>query len=233
MAPTYALSASLPFSRVLPIELLLLLFSCSVTPYSLLPHGLWHASLPSHSPSPRDCSKSCSPSQWCHPTTSSSVLPFSSYLQSFPASGSFPVSQLFTSGGQSNWSFSFSPSNEYSGLISFSIHWFDLLAVQQTLKRLLQHSLKTSALWLTAFFMVQLSHFYMTTGKIRALTIWSFVSKAMSLLFNMLSTLVIAFLPRSNCLNFMASVTICSDFGAQENSLSLFPLFPHLLAMKW
>ena len=98
------------------------------------------------------------------------------------------------------WSFSFniSPSNEYTGLISFTIDWLDLLAVQGTLKSLLQHhSSKESILQLSAFFIVQLSHPYMTTGKIIALTSWTFASKVMSLLFHMLSRLVIAFLPRS------------------------------------
>ena len=98
------------------------------------------------------------------------------------------------------WGFSFniSPSNECSGLISFRIDWFDLFAVQGILKSLLQyHSLKTSVLWCSAFFVVQLSHPYMTTGKTIALTRWTFVGKVMSLLFNMLSRLVIAFLPRS------------------------------------
>ena len=99
------------------------------------------------------------------------------------------------------WSFSFSisPSNEYSRLISFRVDWFDLLAVQGTLKSLLQyHSLKASILWLSAFFMVQLSHLYMTTGKTITLTVCHhFVGKVMSLLFNTLSTFVIAFLPRS------------------------------------
>ena len=98
------------------------------------------------------------------------------------------------------WSFSFSisPSNEYSGLISFRIYWFDLLAVQGTLKSLLQHhSLKASILWRSAFFIVQLSHPYMTSGKIIALTRWTFVGKVMSLRLNMLSSLVITFLPRS------------------------------------
>ena len=99
------------------------------------------------------------------------------------------------------WSFSFSisPSSHYSGLISFRIYWLDLLAVQRTLKSLLQHhSSKTSILWHSAFFIVQLSHPYMTTGKTIALTRWTFVGKVMSLLFNMLSRLAIAFLPRSN-----------------------------------
>ena len=98
------------------------------------------------------------------------------------------------------WSFSFSmsPSNEYSGLISFRNDWLDLLAVQGTLKSLLQHhSSKASILWCSAFFIVQLSHLYMTTGKTIALTRWTYVGKIMSLLFNMLSRLVITFLPRS------------------------------------
>ena len=101
------------------------------------------------------------------------------------------------------WSFSFSihPSNEYSGLISFKIDWLDLLAVQGTLKSLLQHrSSKASILQHSVFFMVQLSHSYMTTGKTIALTRWTFVGKVTSLLFNMLSRLVIAFLPKSKCL---------------------------------
>ena len=101
------------------------------------------------------------------------------------------------------WSFSssISPSNEYSGLISFRIDWFDLLAVQATLKSLLQHhSSKASILWHSAFFTVQLSHPYMTTGKTIALTRWNFVGKVISLLFNMLFRLDIAFLPRSKCL---------------------------------
>ena len=101
------------------------------------------------------------------------------------------------------WSFSFkiSPSNKYSGLISFKIHWLDLLAVQGTLKSLLQHhSSKASILQCSAFFMIQLSHPHMTTGKTIALTRQTFVGKVMSLLFNMLSTFVIDFLPRSKCL---------------------------------
>ena len=108
---------------------------------------LQHTRLPSPSPSPGVCSNSCPLSRWCHPTISSSVVPFSSCPQSLLASGSFPVSQLFSWGGQSFWSFSFSisPSNEYSRLISFRIDWFDLV-VQGTLKCLLQH-LKSSTVW--------------------------------------------------------------------------------------
>ena len=113
------------------------------------------------------------------------------------------MSQFFCIRWPNYWSFSFSisPSSEYSGLISFRIHWFDLLAVQGTLKSLLQrHSSKASILWCSDFFMVQLSHLYMTAGKIIALTRRTFVGKVMSLLFNMRSRLVIAFLPRSKCL---------------------------------
>ena len=98
---------------------------------------------------------------------------------------------------QKDWSFNISPSNEHSGIISFGINWFDLLYVQGTLKSLLQHhSSKASLLQYSAFFMVHLSHPYMTTGKNTALTIWTFVGKVMSLLFNTLSRFVIAFLPR-------------------------------------
>ena len=143
-------------------------FRCSVVSDSLRPHGLRHARPPCPSPTPGACSNSCPSSQWCHPTISSSVIPFYSHLQSSPASGSFPMSQFFTSGGQSigRFSFSIGPSSEYSGLISFRIDWFDLLAVQGTLKSLLQyHSSKASILWYSAFFIVQHSHPYMTTGK--------------------------------------------------------------------
>ena len=128
-------------------------------------------------------------------------LSFSSCLQSFPASGSFPVSHFFVSSGQSIGASAsnISPSNEYSGLISFRIDWFDLIAVQGTLKSLLQHhSSKASILGHSAFFIVHLSHPYMTTGKTIALTRQTFVGKVISLLFNMLSRLVITFLPRSN-----------------------------------
>ena len=143
---------------------------------------------------------SCPLSQWCYPAISSSVIPFSSCPQSFPASGSFQMSQLFASGGQSIGSFSFniSPSNEHPGLILFRMDWLDLLAVQGTLKSLLQHhSSKASILWRSAFFIVEFSHPYMTTGKTIALTRWTFAGKVMSLLFNMLSRLVVTSPPRS------------------------------------
>ena len=151
---------------------------------TLQPHGLQHTRLLCPSKTPKPCSNSCPLSQWCNPTISSSVMPFSSCLQSFPASGSFPMSQFFPSWPK-YWSFSFSisPPNEYSGLISFRMDWFDLLAVQGTLKSLLQHhSSKASILWCPTFFIVQLSHPYMTTGKTIALTRHIFVGKVMSLL---------------------------------------------------
>ena len=117
-------------------------------------HGLQHARIPCPSLSPWVCSNSCPLSWWCHPTISSSVITCSSCSQSFPASGSFPVSQLFASGSQSTGAFSISPSSEYSGLISFRIDWFDL-PVQGTLKSLLQdHNLKASILRCSAFSMV-------------------------------------------------------------------------------
>ena len=139
--------------------------------------------VPCPSQTSRACSNSCPLSQWCHPTISSSVIPFFSCLQSFPASGSFPMSQLFASGGQSigaSVSASVLPSNDYSGLFSFRIGWFD---VQGTLRSLLQHhSSKASVFQCVAFFIVQLSHPHMTIGKTIALIIWSFVGKVMSLL---------------------------------------------------
>ena len=122
------------------------------------------------------------------PPHSSSVVLFSSCLQSFPAPGSFPMSQFFPSSGNSiEVGLSFSPSNEYSWLISFRWDWLDLLAVPGTLKSLLPHHCsKASIFQCSAFFMVQLSHAYMTTGKTIALTRGTFVTKVMSLLFNML-----------------------------------------------
>ena len=151
------------------------------------------------SPTPRVHSNSCPSSWWCHPAISSYVVHFSSCPQSLPALGSFPMSQLLAWGDQKYWSFSFSisPSKKHPGLISFRMDW-DLLAVQGTLKSLLQHhSSKASALRHSAFFTVQLSHPYMTTGQTIALTRQTFVGKVMSLLFNMLSRLVVTFLPRS------------------------------------
>ena len=140
------------------------------------------------------------------------------------------MSQFFTEGSQSIGVFSFSihPSSEYSGLIFFRMDWSDLLAVRGTLKSLLQHhSSKTSILQHSAFFIAQLSHPYMTTGKIMALTRCNF--KVMSLLFNMLSR----FLPRSkHLLTSWLQSPSAVVLEPPKNSLSLFPLFPHLFAMK-
>ena len=130
-----------------------------------------------------------------------------------------------------NWSFTFSPSNEYSGLISFRMDWLDLLAVQRTLKSLLQHhSSKASVIQFSAFFIVQHSHPYMTTGKTIALTRWTLVGKVMSLLFNMLSRLVIDFLPRSKDL-LISWLQSPSAVILEPPKISL-SLFPHLFAMK-
>ena len=121
----------------------------------------------------------------------------------FPSNSIFSNESVLHIRWPKYWSFSFniSPSNEYSGLISFRMDWLDLLAVQGTLNSLLQHhSSKLSILQFSAFFIVQLSHPYMTTGKTIALSRWTFVGKIMSLVYNMLSMLVITFLPRSNCL---------------------------------
>ena len=152
---------------------------------SLWPHGLLHAWLSCPLPSPRVCSNSCPLSWWSHPTISSSAAPFSSCPQYFPGLESFPKTRLFTSGGPSIGASA--SASVLSGLVSFRIDWFDLLAVQGTFKSLLQHhSSKASILWRSAFFMVQLSHLYMTTGKTVALTVlttWTFVGKVIYLCF--------------------------------------------------
>ena len=142
---------------------------------SLRPHGLQLTRLPCLSPTPRTCLNSCPLSWWCHPTISSSVAPFSSCLQSFPAIRVFSNESILHIRWPKYWSFSISPSNEYSALISFRMDWLDFLAVQGTLKSLLQHhSSKASILRHSAFFTVQLSHPSMTIGKTIALTRWTF-----------------------------------------------------------
>ena len=173
--------------------------SHSVASNSWQPHESQHARPPCLSPTPGVHWDSRPSSQRCHPAISSSVVPLSSCPQSLPASEFFPVSQLFAWGGEVlEFSFSISPSSEHPGLISFRMDWLDLLAVQETLKSLLQHHIsKASILRCSAFFTVQLSHPYMTTGKTIAITKWTFVGRVMSLLFNMISRLVITFLPRS------------------------------------
>ena len=149
--------------------------------YSVQPHGLQDTRPPCPSPTPGVYSNSCPLSRWCHPTISSSVVPFLSCRQSFPASESFSNESALRIRWPKYWSFSFnfSPSNEYSGLISFRMDWFDLLAVQGILKSLLQYyNLKASILWCSAFIiMVQLSHLYMTTGKTVAWLYRPFLAK--------------------------------------------------------
>ena len=135
---------------------------------NLRPHGLQYTRPPCPSPTPGVYSNLCPLSRWCHPTSSSSLVPFSSCLQSFASIRVFPNESVLHIRWPKYWSFSFSisPSNEYSGLIFFRMDWLDLLTVQGTLKSLLQHhSSKASVLWHSAFFMVQLSHSYMTPGK--------------------------------------------------------------------
>ena len=143
-------------------------FSHSVMSDSVRPQESQHARPPCPSPTPGVYPNSYPSSQWCHPAISSSVVSFSLCPQSLPASASFPMSQFFAWGGQSigSFSFSISPSNEHQGLISFRMDWLDLLAVQGTLKSLLQNlSSKASIFWCSNFFIVQLSHPYVTTGK--------------------------------------------------------------------
>ena len=187
---------------------------------SLRPYELLHTRLPCPLLSSRVCSNSC---------PFESVMPSNHFilchlLLLWPLI--FPIIRVFSSESTlcirwlKYWSFSFSisPSNEYSGLVSFRIDWFDLLAVQGTLKSLLQrHNLKASILWHLAFFMVQISHPYMTTRKTIVLAIWTFVSQVTSLLFNMLS---LSFPSKEQAsFNFMAAVTVCSDFRAPQNKI--------------
>ena len=212
---------------------MLLLFSCSVVSDSLWPHGLQHTSRPCLSPSPGTCSNSCPLSQWCH--TPNHLILWCSLLL-LPSI--FPSIRVFSNESSLHirWpkccslNFSISPSSEYSGLISFRIDWFDLLAIQGTLKSLLQHhSLKASILWHSAYLMDQLSDLYMTTGKTVALTIQTFVGKVMSLLCNMLSTFVIDFLPRSEHLLIS---WLQSPSAVILEPRTMLPLFLPLFAMK-
>ena len=176
--------------------------SDSATPWTVA------CSLPCVLPTPGACSNSCPLSQWCHPTISSSIVLFSSCLQSFPSSGSFPMSQFFVSGGQSTGSSASASVFPVNLQDWFPLRLNGLISWQSKgVRSLLEHhSSKASsllkrrkALRHSAFFIVQLSHPYVTTGKTIALTRWTFVGKVMSLLFNMLPSLsfVIAFLPRS------------------------------------
>ena len=175
-------------------------FSHSLMSNSLQPHELQHARPPCPSPTPKIHLDSCPSSWWCHPAISSSVCPLLLLPPTPPSIRVFSNESTLRMRWPKYWSFSFSISlsKEHPGLISFRVDWLDLLAVQGTLKSLLQHHSSTpSILRRSAFFIVQLSHPCMTNGKTIALTRWTFVGKVMSLLLNMLSRLVITFLPRS------------------------------------
>ena len=173
-------------------------FSRSVVSDTLWPHEPQYTRPPCSSPTPRIHPNPCPSSQWCHPTISSSVIPFSSCPQYFPASGSFPMSHLFASGGQNigvSASTSVLPMNSQDWSLLGWTGWISLQS--KGLARVFSHSSKASILLRSAFSTVQLSHPDMTTGKTIALTRRTFVGKVMSLLLNMLSRLVITFLPRS------------------------------------
>ena len=180
-------------------------FNCSVVSDSLRPHGLQHASPPSPSPTPRVYSNTCPLSQWCHPAVSSSVIPFSSYLQSFPASGSSLISQFFASSGQGigvSALASVFPMNIQGW---FPLGWTGWISLQSKgLSRVFSNTTAQKHQFFSfhfdQFFIVQLSHPNMTTGKTITLTRQTFGGKVMSLLFNMLSRLVITLLSRSKCL---------------------------------
>ena len=177
-------------------------FSHSVVSDSLQPHEPQHARPPCPSPTPRVHPNPCPLSWWCHPTISSSVIPFSSCPQSFPASGSFPLSPLFPWGGQS---IGVSASTSVLPINTQDWSLLGCLIASPCSPRDSQESARTTEfksinLRHSAFFIVQLSHPYITTGKTIALTKWTFFHKLMSLFFNLLSRLVISFLPRSKCL---------------------------------
>ena len=189
------------------------------------PHGLQHTRLPCPSLSPRVCSNSSIESVMLPNHFILCAPPFSVWLQSFPVSGTFPVSQLFASGGQSVGalaSASVLPMNIQSW---FLLGLTSLISLQpKELSSLLQHhSSKTSILWHSAFFMVQFSHPYMTTGKTVALTTWAYVHKALSLPFNTPSRFVLAFLSRSRfcccCCFVFFFFNGCTHHGAQENKI--------------
>ena len=197
----------------------MLLISCSVVSESLWPHGLQHARLPCPSLSPRACSNSCPSSRWCHPTISSFVTPLSSCLQSFPASGSCPMSPLFTSSGQSIGA------SALASVLSMNIQdWFPLGLTNwiSMLSKGLSRVFSSTTVWKHQFFITQPSlgsnsdiHIWL----LETTQLWTFVSEVI-----MLYRFAITFLPKSKSLNFMAAVTVCSDFGTQENEVCHFTL---------
>ena len=199
--------------------------------------ALQHARLPCPSLSTRVCSNSCPFSQWCHPTISSSVVPFSSRLQSFPAARSFPVSQLFASGGQS-----IGASGSTSVLPMNIQDWFPLgltgliSLLSKRLARIFSStSSKASILWLSAFFTVQLSHPYIHNywKKNIVLTRWAFVSEVISLLFNAFYVCHSFSFNEQLSFNFMTAVIAHGDFGAEQIKFDTFFIFSPSILMKW
>ena len=199
-------------------------------------HGPQHARPPCPAPSPRACPSSCPWSRWCYPTISYSATLSSFSLQSFPSSGSLPMSRLFATGGQS-----IGASASVSVLPMSIQGWFpwlmDLISLlSKGLSRVFSSTTvqTLSILWRSAFFMVQLLHPYMTTEKTIALTRRIFVSKVISLLFTTLSRFIIAFLPKSKhrLISWLQSPSAVTGSPRREN-LSVLPLFPLLFAMKW
>ena len=210
-------------------------FSHSVVSHCLRPHEPQHARPPYPSLTPRVHPNPCPSTQWCH---NHLILcrPLLLLPSIFPSVRVFSNESALCIRLPMYWSFSFNinPPNEHPGLISFRMDWLDLLAVQETLKSLVQHhSSKASVLLCSAFFTVQLSHPYMTTGKTIALTSWTFVGKVMSLLLNMLYRLDITFLPRSKRLLISwlqsPSAVILDPRKIKSDTVSSFPIY----AMKW
>ena len=206
-------------------------FICSVVSNSLQPHESQHARPPCPSPTPGVHSKSCPSSRWYHPAISS-CRPLLLLPPIPPRIRIFSNESTLHMRWPKYWSFSFSISLPMNTQDCSPLGWTCWISLQSKgLSRVYSnHSSKASILWHSAFFTVQLSHWYMTTGKTIALTRWTFVNKVMSLLLNMLSRLVITVLLRSKrFFNFMTAVTICSDFGAQENKVChcyhCFPLY--------
>ena len=199
---------------------------------SLQLHRLQQARLPCPSLSPGVCSNSCPLSRWCHATISSSVALFSC-PQSFPASQSFLMSLFFTSGGQSTRASASVPPVNIQDWLPLGLTGLISLLSKGLLKSLLQHhSLKVPIFWCSTFFWPN-SYLYITIGKTIALTIQTFASKVMSLLFNTLSMFVIAFLPTSSIFQFRGcSHQLLWFWSQREWNLRLFSLFPHLFAMK-
>ena len=213
-------------------------FSRSVVSDSLQPHESQHARPPCPSPTPGVHSTSCPSSWWCHSAILSSVVPFSSCPQSLPASESFPMSQLFTWVGRSievSASASVLPMNTQDGSPSGWTGWISLQS--KGLSRVFSNTtVQKHQFFGTQLYSQSNSHIHTwPLGKTIALTRWTFVGKVMSLLFNILSRLVITFLPRSKCLliSWLQSPSTVIWEPSPPNSLPLFPLFHHLFAMKW